>query len=128
MGMSYQYTGSASYPRFDRELCEVAKIFGGVETAHLKERRETEGERSLGYWFGFLSSDDSKEPKFVFPEGTDKTLIKWFNNVYNRDFTVEETRTIWENIYKHPEIEDISSQIWDELETLYEEDDFWKIL
>lgn len=82
----------------------------------------------LGYWFGFLSSDDSKEPKFVFPEGTDKTLIKWFNNVYNRDFTVEETRTIWENIYKHPEIEDISSQIWDELETLYEEDDFWKIL
>lgn len=127
MGMSYQYAGSASYPRFDRELCKIAKIFGGIETAHLKERRETEGERPLGYWFGFLSSDNSKGPKFVFPEGTDKTLIKWFNNVYNRDFTVEEAKTIWENISKHPEIEDISSQIWDELETLYKEDDFWEI-
>lgn len=60
MGMDYQYAGSASYPRFDRELCEVAKVFGGIETAHLKERRETESERPLGYWFGFLSSDDSK--------------------------------------------------------------------
>lgn len=26
MGMDYQYAGSASYPRFDRELCEVAKV------------------------------------------------------------------------------------------------------
>ena len=61
MGMDYQYAGSASYPRFDRELCEVAKVLGGVETAHLKERKETETERPFGYWFGFLSSDNSKE-------------------------------------------------------------------
>lgn len=127
MGMDYQYAGSASYPRFDRELCEVAKIFGGIETAHLKERIKTESERPFGFWFGFLSSDNSEAPKFVFPEGTDKTLIKWFNNVYNRDFTVEETKTIWENISRHPEIKNISSQIWDELKTLYEKNDFWEV-
>lgn len=46
--MDYQYAGSANYPRFDRELCEVAKVFGGIETTHLKERRETESERPLG--------------------------------------------------------------------------------
>lgn len=127
MGMDYQYAGSASYPRFDEELCEVAKIFGGVETAHLKERRETESERPLGHWFGFLSSDDSEEPKFIFPEGTDSVLIKWFNDVYNRNFTTEETRIVWENISKHPEIENISSQIWDELKVLYEENESWEI-
>lgn len=48
MGMDYQYAGSASYPRFDRELCEIVKVFGGIETAHLKERKETENERPLG--------------------------------------------------------------------------------
>lgn len=127
MGMDYQYAGSASYPRFDRELCEVAKVFGGVETAHLKERREAESDRPLGYWFGFLSSDDSEEPKFIFPEGTDSVLIKWFNDVYNRNFTTEETRIVWENISKHPEIESISSQIWDELEALYEKNESWGI-
>ena len=52
MGMDYSYAGSASYPRFDRELCEVAKAFGGIETEHLRERRETEDERPMGYWFG----------------------------------------------------------------------------
>ena len=95
MGMDYQYAGSASYPRFDRELCEVAKVFGGIETAHLKERRETESERPLGYWFGFLSSDDSKEQKFSFPEGTNDILVKWFNDIYSESFTPEETKIVW---------------------------------
>ena len=31
MGMDYQYAGSASYPRFDRELCLVAEVFGGIK-------------------------------------------------------------------------------------------------
>ena len=48
MGMDYQYAGSASYPRFDRELCSVAEVFGGVKTEHLKEREETENERPFG--------------------------------------------------------------------------------
>lgn len=127
MGMDYQYTGSASYPRFDRELCEVAKVFGGIETAHLKERRETESERPLGYWFGFLSSDDSKEQKFSFPEGTNDILVKWFNDIYSESFTPEETKIVWKNISKHPEIEEISNQIWYELEALCEDNEAWEL-
>lgn len=125
--MDYQYAGSASYPRFDRELCEVAKVLGGIETAHLKERKETENERPLGYWFGFLSSDDSKEQKFIFPEGTNDILVKWFNDIYSESFTLEETKTVWENVSKHPEIKEISNQIWYELEALCEDNEAWKL-
>lgn len=125
--MDYQYAGSASYPRFDRELCEVAKVFGDIETAHLKERRETESERPLGYWFGFLSSDDSKEQKFIFPEGTNDILVKWFNDIYSESFTPEETKIVWKNISKHPEIEEISNQIWYELEALCEDNEAWEL-
>lgn len=127
MGMDYRYAGSASYPRFDRELCDIAKIFGGIETEHLKERKETESERPLGYWFGFLSSDDSKEQKFIFPKETNEVLVRWFNDVYNENFTLEDTRTIWNHISKHPEIREISSQIWNELESLCEVNETWCI-
>ena len=126
MGMDYNYAGSASYPRFDRELCNVAEVFGGIKTEHLKEREKTEGERPFGYWFGFLSSDDSKIPKFVFPEGTNEILVEWFNNIYEF-FDEEKTKIIWEQVSAHPEIKEISSQIWYELEALVECEDCWNI-
>ena len=126
MGMDYKYSGSSSYPRFDRELCEIAKIFGGIETEHLRERKETENEHPFGYWFGFLSSDDSKLPKFIFPDGTNNILVKWFNNIYY-EFTTEETKIIWEYISKYPEIENISDQIWNELKELVEYNEGWEI-
>ena len=127
MGMDYKYAGSASYPRFDRELCSVAAIFGGVKTEHLKERERTENERPLGYWFGFLSSDCSDEPKFVFPEGTSEVLVKWFNDPYNDAFTEEHTRVVWDHISKYPEIQEISCQIWNELDMLVQSNDSWHI-
>ena len=127
MGMDYRYAGSCSYPRFDRELCEVAAVFGGQKTDHLKERENTENERPLGYWFGFMSSDQSSLPKFVFPEGTDEVLVKWFNDIYSEDFDEEETKHIWELIQTHPEIEEISWQIWNELKTSVELNDYWYI-
>ncbi|MBO5969892.1 MAG: hypothetical protein J6S14_15500 [Clostridia bacterium] len=126
MGMDYFYSGSASYPRFDRELCAVAEVFGGVKTEHLREREATENERPCGYWFGFLSSDDPGTEKFVFPAGTNETLVRWFNNIYG-DFTAEETKTVWEQISKHPEIKEISYQIWEELEMCNAYDDNWHI-
>lgn len=126
MGMDYSWAGSASYPRFDRELCTVAEVFGGIKTEHLKEREATENERFCGYWFGFLSSDSSNNPKFIFPEGTNEILVKWFNNVYEF-FTPEETKVIWEHISKHPEIDEISHQIWYELEMLNEFNEGWDV-
>lgn len=126
MGMDYQYAGSASYPRFDRELCSVAEVFGGVKTEHLKQREETENDRPFGYWFGFMSSDGSDTPKFTFPEGTNEVLVKWFNNLYE-DFSEEETKIVWEYISAHLEIEEISSQLWYELQTLTELDEGWSI-
>lgn len=126
MGMDFNYAGSSSYPRFDRELCEVAKVFGGMKTEHLKERELTENERSFGYWFGFMSSDNSDLPKFIFPEDTNDTLVKWFNHVYD-ELTEEETRMIWEYVSAHEEVKDISGQIWNELEELVEYNEGWSI-
>lgn len=126
MGMDYQYAGSASYPRFDRELCSIAEVFGGIKTDYLKERETRENDKLFGYWFGFLSSDISDLPKFAFPKGTNDVLIKWFNNIYD-DFTENETKIVWENISAHPEIQEISSQIWDELKELVENNEGWEI-
>lgn len=126
MGMDYKYAGSASYPRFDRELCAVAEIFGGIKTEHLQEREATENQRPFGYWFGFLSSDNSDNKKFVFPNGTNDIIVKWFNDIYGY-FTEDETEIIWRHIKEHPEIKDISIQIWSELEDLVDCGDCWYI-
>lgn len=91
MGMSYFWSGSASYNRFSEELCAVAEVFDGIKTVN------------------------SRKVKFAFPERTDEILVKWFNNIYEY-FTVEETKEIWNHISKHAEIEEISYQIWHELE------------
>ena len=37
MGTDFQYAGSASYPRFDREVCAVAEISGGVKNRTFKK-------------------------------------------------------------------------------------------
>ena len=66
MGVDFQHTGTSSYPTFDRQLCEIAEIFGGIKTKYLKKREETENERPCGYWFGFISSDNSEIPRFFF--------------------------------------------------------------
>ena len=126
MGMDYQYAGSASYPRFDRELCSVVEVFGGVKTEHLKEREETEGERPFGYWFGFMSSDNSSVPKFTFPKGANEVLVKWFNNIYD-DLSVEDTKIVWEHISAHPEVKEISDQLWYELKMLVKYNEGWSI-
>lgn len=127
MGMDFEYAGSASYPRFDRELCNVAAVLGGIETKHLKERKATEDTRSFGYWFGFISSDDSNEPKFVFPETINKTVVKWFNNIYEH-FTADETKIVWKTISTFPEAKEISPQIWEELKARVEYNEGWHIL
>ena len=127
MGVNYRYAGSASYPRFDREICEIAKIFGGEKTKDLIKREENSSDDStLDYWFGFLKSA-SKETNFIFPNGTDEILVKWFNDPYDI-FNEKETKVIWNHISNHIEIEDISDQIWFELKTSVECGKGWYIL
>lgn len=126
MGMDYEYSGSASYPRFDEELCAVAAVFGGAKTEHLEARElESKGD-FLKYWFGFLSSDRSDIPKFVFPEGTNEVLVWWFNHIYEYA-EPDKTAIIWKHVSEHPEIKEISSQLWDELQKLAEYGEGWRI-
>ena len=42
-------------------------------------------------------------------------------------FDEEKTKIIWEQVSAHPEIKEISSQIWYELESLVECEDCWSI-
>lgn len=126
MGMDYKYAGSASYPRFDREVCELVKLFGGKESKQLKERRDNEIEGSISYWFGFMSGDNTIKERFVFPSGTPAVLVKWFNNLYD-PLSVEETREVWSFLKEKEEAEKISLQICHELKTLVELDEGWEI-
>ena len=100
MDMDYVWSGSASYPRFHQELTDVAELFGGVNRI--------------------------RYPWFIFPPETNDILVKWFNLPYE-DFTAKETKIIWEEVRQHPEIKEISWQIWNELEKCVEFEDRWYI-
>ena len=94
MGMSYEHSGSASYPRFNLEFGVIAEyIFGGIPY------RDVEG------WL-----------RYTFPPDIDIYLEEWFNHRYEPR-TYLETKVIWDEIKKHPEIQDWSPQIWNELKT-----------
>lgn len=126
MGMSYEYAGSASYSRFDEEVCAVADVFGGIKTKDLKRREEAAPKGTLNWWFGSYISDDPNKSRFVFPDYVNETVAKWLNNIYEPR-TVEETKEIWKHIRVHHEIKDISSQIWNELRERYLRDEGWEI-
>lgn len=129
MGMSYEYAGSASYPRFDEEVCAVAAVFGGVKTNDLEQREKAAKaapKGSINWWFGFYISDDQNKQRFIFPNGANETITKWLNNIYEPR-TVEETKEIWKHICVRHEIKDISRQIWYEIRERYLRNEGWKI-
>ena len=126
MGMSYEYAGSASYPRFDEEVCAVAAVFGGVKTEKLKKREKAAPKGTLNWWFGSYISDDPNKPRFVFPESTNETIAKWLNNIYEPR-TAAETKEIWECVRARYEIRVISDQIWEELKKRVHYDEGWEI-
>ena len=101
MGVDYCWSGSSSYPRFYSELAGIVGRFHGQ---------------------GKICP-----PNYIFPEGTNDILIRWFNNPYQTYYTPEETKIIWEAVRQHPEIEEISWQIWNELEKCVEFEDGWYI-
>lgn len=102
MGMDYVWSGSASYPRFNRELEEVAKVLGVRKVSDVK-------------------------PFFEFPPAFPSTLMTWIQEPYYEYFTPRQTREIWYAVRRHPEIKEISWQIWNELEKCVEFEDGWYI-
>lgn len=128
MGMDYQYAGSASYPRFDREIKEIISLFGGQESIELQKRKATENDRLFGYCFGYMSSAPLNMEKYIFPKNVNPTLVKWFNNLYGDNITKEETAVVFNELNKYKdEIEKISDQLLYELECLVKNDESWYI-
>lgn len=128
MGMDYQHAGSANYARFDKEICEVAKVFGGALAEPYESRMESADTDHNIYGFGLLnvSAEDRNADKFVFPDGTPDIIADWLNRPYKYRNAVE-TREIWGFVSQHPQIAHISDQIWKELETLVYYNEGWLI-
>lgn len=128
MGMDYQYSGSASYPRFDKEIFEVVKLLGGVKTSDLIDHEKEVNTKPCGYWFGGMSSmHDNNNWKYQFPLATNELVVKFFNNLYS-EYNEEETKIIYNSLLCYKEsIEEISSQFWTELENLVMYEEGWYI-
>lgn len=128
MGMDYIYAGSSSYQRFENEICDIAYLLGGKLKEPYKERLEQADLKNNLYIFGLLnvSDADRQSDKFEFPSEVNEVVVDWLNHPY-KVYDVEKTKIIWEFISKHPEIKDISSQIWKELESLVEFEEGWSI-
>ena len=90
MGVDYKWGGSAGGTRFGQEINRVAQLFGG---------KRIEG---------------SKGPnKYGLPDGTHPCVVKFFDNVYG-PLSIEETKEVWDEFQKHPEIELIMPDMWNE--------------
>ena len=90
MGVDYKWGGSAGGSRFGQEIDRVAQLFGG---------KRIEG---------------SKGPnKYGLPEGTHPCVVKFFDNVYG-PLSIEDTKEVWDEFQKHPEIELIMPDMWNE--------------
>lgn len=103
MGMDYVWSGSASYRRFLEEMGEIAKVFGA------QVRKTAEG---VQY--------------YVYYEPIPEVVVGWLDHPYDY-FLPQRTKEIWEAVRQHPEIEEISWQIWNELKTCVEFEDGWYI-
>jgi hypothetical protein len=91
MGVDYKWGGSCGGLRFGREIDRVAKVFGGKRI------------------------DGNKGPtKYGLPDGTNPCIVKFFDNVYG-PLSIEDTKEVWAEFHKHPEIEEIMPEMWNEL-------------
>lgn len=112
MGVDFQWSGSASYPRYYEEVEAIAtKCFGATLNPQFVED-EKKVEKSLinpTYMFGTVHE---RNDKFIFPDGTPEVIVE-----FCRKPTMEfyDASKMWEAFQQHPEIEEISYQIWEEV-------------
>lgn len=126
MGMDYQFAGSASYPRFNDEIRQIVEILGGTESKELRNRINNDTIPQLSFMVDYANSDVIKE-KYIFPKGTNSTLVRWFNNLYE-EYSLEDTIVVYNELCKHRDkILSVSHQVIFELEMLIESNKGWHI-
>lgn len=125
MGMDYLFNGSASYPRFNKELTAVVSLFGGYVLEELKKKQEETPEGSIDWWFGKPMSD--ADEKFVFKDEVPEIFKKWANHPYD-DFTFDETKEIFKLLEtKADAVKEASEQMYHEFELLIACECAWMI-
>lgn len=126
MGMDYQYSGSASYPRFEKEIEAIAKALGAEPTDALAVLQDIAAKKPLGYWFGCLQGAQPGDTVFAVPDSLPEAVSKWLNHPYESR-TPAETAEIWKAVSAHPGIESLSVQVWGELRELADSGEGWDI-
>ena len=111
MGMDYIWAGTASYPRFRKEMQEVIAIFGGIPKEQITENK---------------SSSNSDE-WYTFTQDVPIAFKKWANHPYE-DLDFNETDIVYNVLNsKRNEVMKVSSQIMEEFDSLHQFGDYWHI-
>lgn len=127
MGMDYQFAGSASYDRFDREIMALAQAFGGELNSDFQKRMNDIQCKEI-HPFGIInvSEEDRRADKFVFPSGFDKIIAHWLNYPFD-EVSAANTKHIYSILNVQPWVGSISSQICTELQQCCENECGWNI-
>jgi hypothetical protein len=111
MGVDFKWGGSASYPRYYEEVEEIAvKCFGATLNPDftIDEKKVQKSLINPTYMFGTVHE---RPDKFFFPEGTPEAVVKFCKEPCE----LHAAKPLWEEFKQHPEIEEISDQIWNEV-------------
>ena len=112
MGVDFFFSGSASYPRYYEEVEKIAvQCFGAtLNKKFIKDEKKVK--KSLlnpEYMFG---SVHDRPDKFIFPKETPKIIVEFCREPVGESYN---STKLWKVFQQHPEIENISDQIWNEV-------------
>ena len=125
MGVDFKWGGSASYPRYYEEVQEIATKCFGAKLNEQFVKDEAKVVKSLlntSYMFGEVHERDDK---FIFPEGTPDVIVRFCQKPVVECY---DARAMWDAFSKHPEIKEISDQIWDEVKTCAEYGELYNVI
>ena len=127
MSMDYQFAGSSSYEKFDKEIIAIAERFGGKLNLEF-QKRINNLQPGHFYIFGItnVSEEDRKADKFVFPDKFDRILAHWLNHPYDI-LSVKDTKHIWRILQRNAWMRSISPQIYSEMYQCVENNCGWYI-
>lgn len=126
MGMDYKYAGSASYPRFDKEISDiVTQVLGGCKSNKLIQKENSVKGDWVSSMFGTASN--MKDDKYVFPDDVPGNVAYFFNHLYDKH-----SPGFMNDVYLFlssyfDKISKISNQFVTELEMIHSMNEFWKL-